>query len=285
MSEILNEESIIDLEDEGGQGEEEEEEEEEGNEDHGEADEHYEEEDNDEEEDPRTPLLTNQGAGQSQLKTPSFNELVFNFPSMAKRSILKKPREVQDLRLDISNARTFLTVPTNGAPVSSPFYSTSTPLEIPLTFFGESTCCLCLSHLMTSSAGSSPKVSFHGDVPSPAVMSRTHVRDCRPPTSLLDSTRLARTAYLHTVLSVLTEALLPMVSIVACLLNVLQLFFLAEFSLGCVGLVLFLLPTVLVLFYYLENMFHRKRKLLELGLITGIILYNIQYNIVSFLCL
>ena len=117
------------------------------------------------------------------------------------------------------------------------------------------------------------------------MMSRTHVRDCRPPISLLDSTRLARTAYLHTVLSVLTEALLPMVSIVACLLNVLQLFFLAEFSLGCVGLVLFLLPTVLVLFYYLENMFHRKRKLLELGLITGIILYNIQYNIVSLLCL
>ena len=70
-------------------------------------------------------------------------------------------------------------------------------------------------------------------------------------------------------MSVVTEAILPVVSIVASLLNVLQLFLLGEFYLGWVGLALFLLPTFLALFYYLENMFHRENKLLELGLITG----------------
>ena len=88
---------------------------------------------------------------------------------------------------------------------------------------------------------------------------------------------MARTAYLHAVMSVVTEAILPVVSIVASLLNVLQLFLLGEFYLGWVGLALFLLPTFLpALFYYLENMFHRENKLLELGLITGTFLITIS---------
>ena len=93
--------------------------------------------------------------------------------------------------------------------------------------------------------------------------------------SFLDNTRVARTAYLHAVMSVVTEAILPVVSIVASLLNVLQLFLLGEFYLGWVGLALFLLPTFLALFYYLENMFHRENKLLELGLISGTFLITI----------
>ena len=41
-----------------------------------------------------------------------------------------------------------------------------------------------------------------------------------------------------------------------------------QYNLGWVGLTLFLLPTFLVLFYYLENMFHRQNKLIEMCLIT-----------------
>ena len=92
--------------------------------------------DDDEEEDPRTPLLMNPAGDQSRAKTPSFNEMVFTFPSVVKRSILKNSS--RDTRLNISNAGTFLTVPTTGVPLPSPVYSTSTPSGIPLSFFGKS---------------------------------------------------------------------------------------------------------------------------------------------------
>ena len=91
--------------------------------------------DDDEEEDPRTPLL-NPAGDQSRAKTPSFNEMVFTFPSVVKRSILKNSS--RDTRLNISNAGTFLTVPTTGVPLPSPVCSTSTPSGIPLSFFGKS---------------------------------------------------------------------------------------------------------------------------------------------------
>ena len=91
--------------------------------------------DDDEEEDPRTPLLMNPAGDQSRAKTPSFNEMVFTFPSVVKRSILKNSS--RDTRLNISNAGTFLTVPTAGVPLPSPVYSTSTPSGIPLSFFGK----------------------------------------------------------------------------------------------------------------------------------------------------
>ena len=61
--------------------------------------------------------------------------------------------------------------------------------------------------------------------------------------------------------------MLPAVSVVSSLINVLELFFLGEFYLGCVGVTLFLLPTLLVLSFYLENMFHRPGRLLETALI------------------
>ena len=92
--------------------------------------------DDDEEEDPRTPLLMNPAGDQARAKTPSFNEMVFTFPSVLKRSILKNSS--RDTRLNISNAGTFLTVPTTGVPLPSPVYSTSTPSGIPLSFFGKS---------------------------------------------------------------------------------------------------------------------------------------------------
>jgi hypothetical protein len=63
------------------------------------------------------------------------------------------------------------------------------------------------------------------------------------------------------------DGLLPLVSIVSTLVNVLQIFLTGETILGCAGLVISAFPTVLVLFYYLENMFHREKKLLEMGLI------------------
>ena len=61
--------------------------------------------------------------------------------------------------------------------------------------------------------------------------------------------------------------MLPAVSVVSSLINVLELFFLGEFYLGCVGVTLFLLPTLLVLSFYLENMFNRPGRLLETALI------------------
>ena len=68
--------------------------------------------------------------------------------------------------------------------------------------------------------------------------------------------------------AIVTEAILPLTSLVASFLNVLQLFLMGQYNLGWVGLTLFLLPTFLVLFYYLENMFHRQNKLVEMCLIT-----------------
>ena len=88
------------------------------------------------------------------------------------------------------------------------------------------------------------------------------------PVSIFNNTKYHRTEYLRTVFAIVTDAILPLTSLVASFLNVLQLFFIGEFNLGWVGLTLFLLPTFLVLFYYLENMFHRQNKLLELFLIA-----------------
>ena len=70
------------------------------------------------------------------------------------------------------------------------------------------------------------------------------------PVSIFNNTKYHRTEYLRTVFAIVTDAILPLISLVASFLNVLQLFFIGEFNLGWVGLTLFLLPTFLVLFLY-----------------------------------
>ena len=88
--------------------------------------------------------------------------------------------------------------------------------------------------------------------------------------SAIESTRVKRSVYRQRILAVVTEVVLPMLSIVASLINILQLFFMKEFELGGVGLALFFLPTFPSLLYYLENMLHRKNNFLELILITAL---------------
>ena len=89
-----------------------------------------------------------------------------------------------------------------------------------------------------------------------------------PLSTILNNTKYYRREYLRTLAAIVTEAILPLTSLVASFLNVLQLFLIGQYNLGWVGLTLFLLPTFLVLFYYLENMFHRQNKLIEMCLIT-----------------
>ena len=85
-----------------------------------------------------------------------------------------------------------------------------------------------------------------------------------------ETTQMKRSTYLSQLLSVLTEGVLPLISIITSLVNSLELFLQGEIGLGCVSIFIFILPTFLVVFFYLENMFHRENKLKEIGLIVGL---------------
>jgi len=182
------------------------------------------------EDDLRSPLILEEGQRFNTSKGGAF----FQFPVVTpRRSILKTSKPRSSPKQSI-----FLTVPGgHTAALPSPILPCSTPLPV-------------------------HRVSFYGQQDSlPAEQSMT----C-PPTQF-DTTKYKRSQYLSNLLLVLTDGLLPLVSIVSTLINVLELFLTGETVLGCAGLVIFAFPTVLVLFYYLENMFHREKKLLEMGLI------------------
>ena len=89
-------------------------------------------------------------------------------------------------------------------------------------------------------------------------------------TPALENTRVKRSAFGKKILDCLTEAVLPIFSTFFTFINVLQLFLMGQFLLTGLGLALFLLPTVLAFCYYLENMAHRDKKVMELGLITAL---------------
>jgi len=183
------------------------------------------------EDDLRSPLILEEGQRFNTSKGGAF----FQFPVVTpRRSILKTSKPRSSPKQSI-----FLTVPGgHTAALPSPILPCSTPLPV-------------------------HRVSFYGQQDSlPAEQSMT----C-PPTQF-DTTKYKRSQYLSNLLLVLTDGLLPLVSIVSTLINVLELFLTGETVLGCAGLVIFAFPTVLVLFYYLENMFHREKKLLEMGLIV-----------------
>ena len=178
----------------------------------------------------RSPLILEASHRFNTSKASAF----FQFPVVSPRRSILKPRKPRSS----PKQSIFLTVPGgHTASLPSPIPPCSTPLSV-------------------------HKVSFYGKQDSlPAEQSMT----C-PPTQF-DTTKYKRSQYLSNLLLVLTDGLLPLVSIVSTLINVLELFLTGETILGCAGLVIFAFPTVLVLFYYLENMFHREKKLLEMGLI------------------
>ena len=88
-----------------------------------------------------TPLMNQYEASQSKTKTPSFNDIAFRFPSVVQQGGPRNSKEVQDVRMDVPTVTTFLSVPTNAvsfpSPLPSPIYSTSTPMGMPLNFFGK----------------------------------------------------------------------------------------------------------------------------------------------------
>ena len=86
---------------------------------------------------------------------------------------------------------------------------------------------------------------------------------------ILDSTGASRGRYLATMLSVFTEGLLPAISLFFAVYNIVELFFTNVF-LGWVNLAIFCFPSILVLLYYVENMLHREKKLMEVGLIIAL---------------
>jgi len=83
----------------------------------------------------------------------------------------------------------------------------------------------------------------------------------------LETTKHHRSLYLWTLVSVVTEGVLPGLSLLVGAYNILSLFLSGETTLGWVGLGLFCFPSILVLLFYLENMLHRDRKLLEICLL------------------
>ena len=186
-----------------------------------------------EEEDLRSPLILEES---KRSNTSTF----FQFPAVSPRRSILKPRKQHDS----AKPSVFLTVPVPGgdtAPLPSPIVPTSTPLPVHglhrVSFYGQQ------DFLPVEQSVSCPATQFN-------------------------TTRYKRSQYLSNLLLILTEGLLPLVSIVSTLVNVLELFLIGEQILGWAGLAIFAFPTVLVLFYYLENMFHREKKLLELGLIV-----------------
>ena len=85
----------------------------------------------------------------------------------------------------------------------------------------------------------------------------------------MDSTSLHRSRYLATLGAVITEALLPFLSLFFSVYSVVELLC-TSFHLGCVAGALFCFPTILVLLFYVENMLHREKVLVELGLILAL---------------
>ena len=77
--------------------------------------------------------------------------------------------------------------------------------------------------------------------------------------SSLDLTSSHRKTYLGSILAVLTDGLLPLLSLLFSAYNTVELFF-VDTSYGWLGLGLFCLPSVLVLLFYVENMWHRSNK-------------------------
>ena len=74
--------------------------------------------------------------------------------------------------------------------------------------------------------------------------------------SSMDLTSSHRKSYLGSLLAVLTDGLLPLLSLLFSAYNTAELF-LVDTSYGWLGLGLFCLPSVLVLLFYVENMLHR----------------------------
>ena len=79
---------------------------------------------------------------------------------------------------------------------------------------------------------------------------------------------MKRTSYLGTLVTIFTEVLLPLATALLPLGKILELFMEGHPRCGGGGGALFLLPTFLMLVFYVENLFHREEKALELGLIT-----------------
>ena len=101
---------------------------------------------------------------------------------------------------------------------------------------------------------------------------------CAPPSSspeqqesgrVLDSTEASRERYRANTLSYIAEGLLPAISVFFAIYNIFELFSDNAF-LGCGNLVIFFVPSILVLLFYAENMMHRENKLMEAGLIVAL---------------
>ena len=86
--------------------------------------------------------------------------------------------------------------------------------------------------------------------------------------TILENTKVKRTNYLGTLVTFFTEVLLPFATALLPLGKIIELFWEGHHGCGGVGVALYILPTFLILVFYLENMFHRESKALELGLIT-----------------
>ena len=101
---------------------------------------------------------------------------------------------------------------------------------------------------------------------------------CAPPSSspeqqesgrVLDSTEASRERYRANTLSYIAEGLLPAISLFFAIYNSFELFSQNSF-LGWGNLVIFFVPSILVLLFYAENMMHRENKLMEAGLIVAL---------------
>ena len=181
-------------------------------------------------------------------------------PLVVEKVRLRAEKQVH-LRVEI-NGDNHVPRQSNFLSVPSPIYPTSTPLGIPLNSFGEKALSLQLIDLIFKSLpGSSREGSFSGDVPrSGRAGDRT----------ILENTRVRRRKFLGTVVTFLTEVLLPLATALLPLAKIIELFWEGHHGAGGVGVGLYLLPTFLILGFYLENMVHRERKALELGLITAL---------------
>ena len=86
---------------------------------------------------------------------------------------------------------------------------------------------------------------------------------------VLDSTEASRERYRANTLSYIAEGLLPAISLFFAIYNSFELFSQNSF-LGWGNLVIFFVPSILVLLFYAENMMHRENKLMEAGLIVAL---------------
>ena len=93
-------------------------------------------------------------------------------------------------------------------------------------------------------------------VPGTVDEARTPILPLASHSSSMDLTSSHRKSYLGSLLAVLTDGLLPLLSLFFSAYNTAELF-LVDTSYGWLGLGLFCLPSVLVLLFYVENMLHR----------------------------